>query len=1309
MKKVFLLLFLISCIANSSAQYANKHYIAPSPWQYWSNANEIVISTTMPGNVTVNLKKSNGNAITTLTVTATNPVSYRFVGDPGSVSRNMLNTIASDRGLIVEASEPVSVNMRNIASDSPGTTNLTIKGNASLVSFGNEGIGLAFRLGYYRNSYTGITNGAPIYSVMAIENGTIISLNRSVMAILNAGQSRLFTTTMGSLLTADKPVVSNVGTYGDTPQSCSGNGEDGTVDQIAPVNMLGQRYMLVRGEGTPGTGPNDPEQSTIIASEANTSVQITNYDASGNFINTVTQNLANAGSYITIHHGDAMNKYSSSFVNATKPVVVFSATAVDCETDVSTVLPIGGCAGSTNIITRKFISYNNTDLSYFGYTILESATEPVFINGNNLETVTGVPRIQIGTTGFYMLRFTNVQISNPTVITLTSNARMTTSIIQQGEGFSMSGFFSAFSDSPEPPTEITSTDSCSVTLTTTSGLAPYQWYLEGVAIPGATLENYTATQTGNYTVMGTRDCGRTAPSSPVYITISPCSDLKIEKEVISVSGNQATFKITASNIGNTNDTNVRVTDLLPNGYQFVSATATVGTYNSTTGIWNIGNLAFGATQTLTVIATINSSGNFVNVATISGTNTDTNPTNNTDQAIAQTSTLTLTKVARQTTYYNLGDVILYDLVLTNSGHATISNITITDTNADAGSVTPSSILQLVPRQSVTITASHTITASDITAGNVSNQAVANGQNTLGDPVTVLSDNPATPALNDPTIVSVVSSADLVTVKTNNQTVYVPGTTTVYTITITNNGPSDALNVNVNDAIPAGISNMTWSGNGSSGTGNLNDVIPILSNGNSIVYQVSVVIPNSFTGNLTNTVLVSSDVPDPNPICNQCTDVDTECSLPTIQNPTPLLKCDDAVSDGLTVVNLNSKTAEITRNDTTLEVHYYLNATTMASGIRIADYQNFQTTIPYSQQIIAVVNNASGCSTFVALEIKILGKPQPTLVLDKKLCEIVQNEYAINSYETEILNGETGTTVTGYFATLNDAENNRNAILNTANYPINSVSKTIFIRIENGAGCFEIATLRLTILPTTSVRLKDKYAVCFDSNGVLVSQAVIETGLSPLDFTFKWYKNGLLLSNTNSNLVTSEIGNYSVEISNSSGCPSTTASTVVVLSNGTESFSATLISGYFSDNATIFAQATGNGNFVYWLDEGATQNNGYFYNVSRGTHYVHVKDADGCGNILTKEITIIDYPKFFTPNGDSYNDYWNIWDLKDQKDALIYIFDRYGKLLTSIKPSGAGWDGKFNGNTLPSTDYWFKVIYKENENLREFKAHFSLKR
>ncbi|NHM08264.1 T9SS type B sorting domain-containing protein, partial [Flavobacterium sp. CYK-4] len=107
--------------------------------------------------------------------------------------------------------------------------------------------------------------------------------------------------------------------------------------------------------------------------------------------------------------------------------------------------------------------------------------------------------------------------------------------------------------------------------------------------------------------------------------------------------------------------------------------------------------------------------------------------------------------------------------------------------------------------------------------------------------------------------------------------------------------------------------------------------------------------------------------------------------------------------------------------------------------------------------------------------------------------------------------------------------------------------------------------------------------------------------------------------------------------------------------------------------------------------------------------VTVKDRFGCGTASTT-FRVVNFPRFFTPNGDGYNDTWNITEIAaDQPDAYIYIFDRYGKLLREQSVTGEGWDGTLNGLELPSSDYWFRVFYRENGEDKEYKSHFSLKR
>ncbi|MCC9065368.1 DUF7507 domain-containing protein [Flavobacterium piscisymbiosum] len=739
-KLLFLVLFLFF-VFKGNAQYATSHYIAPSPWQYWSNANEIVLTTESTTTVTVTLKKSDGTLLATRTLTSAAPNVYRFAGSPWLLNSNPVNTIQDDRGLIVECTGgKVSVNLRNVASDQASsgggdTDGKTIKGNASLVSFGNEGRGTAFRLGYYRSNFAGIAgfNGAanlPVYSVMAIDDNTQVKLNGANLVLLNKGQSYLFQPTgTGDLLEANKPVVANTGAYTDTPGGCG----DGAVDQMAPVSILGTKYIVVRGSGTAGTGANLPEQSTIIASEENTQVTVTNYAPNGAFINTTTFTLASGGSYHSIHHGDANNRYSSSIIESNKPIAVYSGTAQSCEVDIATVLPVGGCSGSKWTSTSQFKGYKEQVLPYFGFVLVESLTAIVYVNGTNIESTTGNLRFQLGTTGVYLIRFENTQIGNPANITVTSSARMNVGIVQQGGGFSMSGFFSSFNETPALPEVTKDSNGCAINIITADpGLEPYQWYFEGVLIPGATSQSIIPEKTGNYSITGTRDCGVTGKSAAIYVAV--CGDREVTKTVANGSAaNEVVFTVAAKNNGPNEDRNVVVTDALPSGYTFVSASPSTGTYDQSTGIWNIGNLAVNAAAALNIIATIKTIGGVTNTASIKGDNIDLTLTNDSDNATPQAE-LKLVKTARTGVFNKAGDVITYDLVVTNTGKVPVFNINITDANADSGSISPASVATLLPGASANSTATHTVTLADLIASKVINSAEAKGVDGSNNPV-----------------------------------------------------------------------------------------------------------------------------------------------------------------------------------------------------------------------------------------------------------------------------------------------------------------------------------------------------------------------------------------------------------------------------------------------------------------------------------------------------------------------------------------------------------------------------------------------
>ncbi len=154
----------------------------------------------------------------------------------------------------------------------------------------------------------------------------------------------------------------------------------------------------------------------------------------------------------------------------------------------------------------------------------------------------------------------------------------------------------------------------------------------------------------------------------------------------------------------------------------------------------------------------------------------------------------------------------------------------------------------------------------------------------------------------------------------------------------------------------------------------------------------------------------------------------------------------------------------------------------------------------------------------------------------------------------------------------------------------------------------------------------------------------------------------------------------------------------------------------NNSITVDVQG-GTGDFTYYLidqdgNETVQVNNPVFENLFSNIYTIRVEDNQGCSVAVEQNgIYILDYPRFFTPNGDASNEYWQIENANIIPNSKIYIFDRFGKVMAKIDPNGLGWDGLYLGKPVPATDYWFRAEYVDpNTNLpRTAKGHFSIVR
>lgn len=142
-----------------------------------------------------------------------------------------------------------------------------------------------------------------------------------------------------------------------------------------------------------------------------------------------------------------------------------------------------------------------------------------------------------------------------------------------------------------------------------------------------------------------------------------------------------------------------------------------------------------------------------------------------------------------------------------------------------------------------------------------------------------------------------------------------------------------------------------------------------------------------------------------------------------------------------------------------------------------------------------------------------------------------------------------------------------------------------------------------------------------------------------------------------------------------------------------------------DDTMITIQTATSGDYEYSLDGINYQNSNIFENLTGGIHTVYARGKFDCG-VVTAEVFILAVPKYFTPNGDGFNDLLEVPELSVLQNGRMVIFDRYGKLLKTVSGAKPQWDGTFNNKKLPASDYWYKVT---SDNGQTYHGHFTLKR
>ena len=303
------------------------------------------------------------------------------------------------------------------------------------------------------------------------------------------------------------------------------------------------------------------------------------------------------------------------------------------------------------------------------------------------------------------------------------------------------------------------------------------------------------------------------------------------------------------------------------------------------------------------------------------------------------------------------------------------------------------------------------------------------------------------------------------------------------------------------------------------------------------------------------------------------------------------------------------------------------------------------------------------------------------------------EFDLSQQTAQILGNQSPTNYSvEYYKTVADALNSSNSlgsIYNATN------TETIIAKVTNNTtSCSSLTQFSLTVNRLPIVDISDQ-VICLDDLPLVVSAETFNTS-----DTYLWST-----SQTSSEIIINEIGDYSVTVTSQKGCSNSDNFDVIESQKPIIEF--TEVIG-FTDQNSITIGVQGIGDYQFQLDNGPLQTSNFFNNVSTGYHTITVVDLNAC-NETTKQVLVINALKFFTPNGDGYFDTWNIVGIETLPGSSILIFDRFGKVLNKITHNSGGWNGTYNGNDMPSNDYWFLATIKTLEKTFEYKGHFTLKR
>jgi gliding motility-associated-like protein len=435
-------------------------------------------------------------------------------------------------------------------------------------------------------------------------------------------------------------------------------------------------------------------------------------------------------------------------------------------------------------------------------------------------------------------------------------------------------------------------------------------------------------------------------------------------------------------------------------------------------------------------------------------------------------------------------------------------------------------------------------------------------------------------------------------------------------------------------------------------------------------------------------------------------------LPEFTN-TILIQCDeDGLKDNRTAYNLLEAENILTNNLPDRSVNFFRSLNDAEKSLNeILNIESFENTVNPQILFVQIIDTTSDCFSIAELTLE-TSSTQINDYSAPPICDELNSEDGFDTFNldeitTNIQSINSITLPITYYETYEDALSEINQ-LNSPYTNTTAYSQILFARAENNNACYGINEVTLTINELPHILTEDLAYYCLNTfpKTIPINAAVLND--LPNNYTYNWSSG----ENTYE-IQIKQPDVYTVTVSNANGCSK--SRTVVVEPSNIASFNSNEPFKVVdvSRNNTITVFVSGDGEYQYSLLDSKNivvksfQDSNVFDNVSAGIYTVSVRDIKNDCGVVNKKVSVVGFPKYFTPNNDGVNDTWNVYGVSSafQPNTKIHIYNRFGKLLKELDPTSIGWNGTFKGRKLPSDDYWFSVKLQDG---RTFKNHFTLK-